>query len=213
MLKKILLIPVILTLWSCSVINQQRADTPTIKDQRISTDFTDEGVKIYYSFTGKLEKIEVFGQADAWKGNVEALAEADALAKLTKFVYGSEVATNRKVRLMGKAIEDAEEIIASNSNNSADTINTTDKQLEAELKSNKPSSTSSNTAQRTAKILNETLTETVTNITAKGKLVGVRKIADYKRNDGKTYVAVYQWSEKDLSAVENVRERMNKKSD
>jgi hypothetical protein len=176
-------------------------DPVPIKDTKLATNFTDEGVKIFYTFTGRLERIEVYGHADAWKGNVETLAEADALAKLVKFVYGNDVSTNRKVSIIGKAIENAEDTT------NTDTITSDSKELESELK-NKPNNSNSTNAKRTAKVVNETITDTVTSMKSQGKLVGVRKAKDYQKDNGKTYVAVYVWSEKDQAISENIRTRM-----
>ena len=86
-----------LSVIGCATDSSKTSINPDIKERQLSTDFTDEGIKITYTFTGKLESIEVFGQAEAWRGNVEAIAEADAMAKLTKFVYGKDVATSRRV--------------------------------------------------------------------------------------------------------------------
>ena len=197
---KLILIAAAISMAGCSS-SVKLNDSAPIKDTKLATNFTDEGVKIFYTFTGKLERIEVYGQADAWKGNVETLAEADALAKLVKFVYGNDVSTNRKVNIIGKAIENAEDTT------NTDTITSDSKELESELK-NKPNNSNSTNAKRTAKIVNETITDTVTSMKSQGKLVGVRKAKDYLKDNGKTYVAVYVWSEKDQSISENIRTRM-----
>ena len=196
---KLILIAAALSMPGCSSVKLN--DPAPIKNTKLATNFTDEGVKIFYTFTGKLERIEVYGQADAWKGNVETLAEADALAKLVKFVYGNDVSTNRKVNIIGKAIENAEDTT------NTDTITSDSKELESELK-NKPNNSNSTNAKRTAKIVNETNTDTVTSMRSQGKLVGVRKTKDYQKDNGKTYVAVYVWSEKDQAISENIRTRM-----
>ena len=197
---KLILIAAAISMTGCSSSVKLNNPAP-IKDTKLATNFTDEGVKIFYTFTGKLERIEVYGHADAWKGNVETLAEADALAKLVKFVYGNDVSTNRKVSIIGKAIENAED--ATNT----DTITSDSKELESELK-NKPNNSNSTNAKRTAKIVNETIADTVTSMKSQGKLVGVRKANDYQKDNGKTYVAVYVWSEKDQAISENIRTRM-----
>ena len=197
---KLILIAAAISMAGCSS-SVKLNDPAPIKDTKLATNFTDEGVKIFYTFTGKLERIEVYGQADAWKGNVETLAEADALAKLVKFVYGNDVSTNRKVNIIGKAIENAEDTT------NTDTITSDSKELESELK-NKPNNSNSTNAKRTAKIVNETITDTVTSMKSQGKLVGVRKTKDYQKDNGKTYVAVYVWSEKDQAISENIRTRM-----
>ena len=197
---KLILIAAAISMTGCSS-SVKLNDPAPIKDTKLATNFTDEGVKIFYTFTGKLERIEVYGQADAWKGNVETLAEADALAKLVKFVYGNDVSTNRKVNIIGKAIENAEDTT------NTDTITSDSKELESELK-NKPNNSNSTNAKRTAKIVNETIADTVTSMKSQGKLVGVRKANDYQKDNGKTYVAVYVWSEKDQAISENIRTRM-----
>jgi len=196
---KLILLAAALSMSGCSSVKLN--EPSAIKDTKLATNFTDEGVKIFYTFTGKLERIEVYGHADAWKGNVEILAEADALAKLVKFVYGNDISTNRKVSIIGKAIENAEDVT------NTDTITSDSKELESELK-NKPSNSNSTNARRTAKIVNETITDTVTSMKSQGKLVGVRKAKDYQKDNGKTYVAVYVWSEKDQAISENIRTRM-----
>ena len=204
---KLILLAGALALAGCSSVKLR--ESSTIKDAKLATNFTDEGVKIYYTFTGKLEKIEVHGRAEAWKGNVEALAEADALNKLVKFVYGNEVSTTRKVNIIGKAIENAEDASANNTSN-GDVITTESKDLENQLKE-QPLNSNSTSAKRAAKIITETVTETFTTMKSQGKLVGVRKSNDYVKDNGKTYVAIYTWSEKDQAISESMRKRFQTK--
>jgi len=206
---KLILIAAAISMAGCSS-SVKLKEPAQIKDTKLATNFTDEGVKIYYTFTGKLEKIEVHGRAEAWKGNVEALAEADALNKLVKFVYGNEVSTTRKVNIIGKAIENAEDASANNTSN-GDVITTESKDLENQLKQ-QPLNSNSTSAKRAAKIVTETVTETFTTMKSQGKLVGVRKSNDYVKDNGKTYVAVYTWSEKDQAISENMRKRFQTKN-
>ena len=119
-----------LVLGACSSAPQKSADNSNLRDQAISADFTDEGIKITYTFTGKLDSIEVYGQAEAWRGNVEAIAEADAMAKLTKFVNGKNVSTTRRVEVIGKSIEEAQDNKLNKYKSQDGTIVMTDKQIE-----------------------------------------------------------------------------------
>jgi hypothetical protein len=183
------------------------ASTPAVKETKLSTDFTDEGIKIFYTSSGELEKVEVTGQANAWKSNVEAIAEADALAKLVKFVYGNDVSTNRKVSILGKAIENAEDS-GTNTAASGGTINSNAKELEMQLDKDKNNKSSSATSQRTAKVITETLTETVNEMSSKGRLVGVRKVKDSIKDEGKVYQALYIWSAKDMNTANFIRNKM-----
>ena len=93
----------VLALTSCSTTKTSPTSPTAIKDQKLSTYFTDEGIKITYSLFGKLEKIEVYGQADAWKGNLEALAEADAYASSAKRIHWFGSAKCYKADLGDKA--------------------------------------------------------------------------------------------------------------
>jgi hypothetical protein len=210
MLKTIATLLTILILISCSSTSKNIDAKTSLKDQRVSTDFTDEGIKITYTLFGKLDKIEVYGQADAWKGNVEALAEADAYAKLVKFIRGTQVSTERRTKIIGTAIEKAEDNSLKKYMTNDGVLALTDKQIETEANSSKETkNTSGNEASRIANIVNTSTVTTLTTITAQGRLTGIRKVNDYKQNDGKLYVAVYRWSEQDQAASEYVRDRMN----
>jgi hypothetical protein len=213
MKKLISFLIVAISLGACSSSPNKPSVSTNIKDQSIATDFTDEGIKITYTFSGKLESIEVYGQAEAWRGNVEAVAEADAMAKLTKFVNGQTVSTDRRVKVIGKSIEDARDNKLDKYKSQDGTINVTSKQIESDPIADQNKQTSQeNTANRSANTINQMVVTTVTSITSKGRLVGVRKIRDFQRNDGKTYVAVYVWSEKDQATSEFIRNRMQGKS-
>ena len=206
-MKKLLLLTLVLYLAGCSLV--KTADTrQSLQDRQVATDFTDEGIKVTYTFTGKLEKIEVYGQADAWKGNVEALAEADALAKLVKFIHGTNISTERRTKIMGLAIEKAQD--SSNKNSDLNSVmDFSDKELEKEAAS-KPTSSSESFAEKSASIVNKTMVTTITVITSKGRLTGLRKVKDFTRDSGKVYVAVYQWSEKDQATSKYLREQMSR---
>jgi hypothetical protein len=212
MKKLISFLIVAISLGACSSSPNKPSVSTNIKDQSIATDFTDEGIKITYTFSGKLESIEVYGQAEAWRGNVEAVAEADAMAKLTKFVNGQTISTDRRVKVIGKSIEDARDNKLDKYKSQDGTINVTSKQIESDpIADQNKQSSQENTAARSANTINQMVVTTVTNMTSKGRLVGVRKIRDFQRNDGKTYVAVYVWSEKDQATSEFIRNRMQGK--
>ena len=175
-----------------------------VKDGTISTEFKDQGIKLFYTFTGNLDRIEVYGLAPAWKGNVDVLAEADAMDKLVKFVHGQTVSTDRRVKIMAKSLDKARDNTLNRFKSNDDNLNFDSKELENAGSEN----TSNNTSRRIADRVENTLVTTVTNITAKGRLTGVRKVRDSVVQDGKMYVAVYQWSEKDQATSEFIRGRM-----
>jgi hypothetical protein len=177
-------------------------------DYSVATEFTDDGIKLTYSLLGNLKSVEVFGQAEIWRGNFEALAEADAFAKLTKFTYGTDVETKRRVELIGKSISTTQQLIQSGKDSGQ--VSFTDKELERGSAS--PESGVSSNNLREAKAVNEATVSTLTSIVSKGRLLGVRKVRDYQQDNGKIYVAVYQWSAQDANSADLLRNRMQQRT-
>jgi hypothetical protein len=186
----------------------QLVDTSSIKDTKISLDFTDEGVKIFYSSFGSLDRIEVYGQAPAWKGNHAVLAEADAMDKLVKFVYGQSVSSNKKVEIMGKAIDIAKDETLKVSQSADGSLALTEKQVQSTPLPAAPSSSKDAKNKRIAETLNQTMINTVNAMSSQGRLTAVRKVRDELSGDGKLYVAVYQWSKQDQASASYVRSLM-----
>jgi hypothetical protein len=135
------------------------------------------------------------------------------MAKLTKFVNGQNVTTERRIKVIGKSIEETQNNKLDKFKNQDGTINVTDKQMEYEpFVDRNQQSIQDSLSQRNAKAVNETIITTITNITSKGRLTGVRKIRDYQQNDGKIYVAVYVWSDKDQATSDYIRKKMQGKN-
>ena len=180
-----------------------------VKDTQISTDFKDQGIKIYYTLTGNLDRIEVYGMAPAWKGNVDIIAEADAMDKLVKFVHGQTVSTERRVKIMAKTLDRARDNTLNRFKSTDGSLSFNAADVESDMPNNSGEEASKdNTSRRVADRVENTLVNTVNTITAKGRLTGVRKIGDRVVGDGKIYVAIYQWSEKDQATSEFIRNRM-----
>lgn len=192
-----------------------------IKERRLSTDFTDEGIKITYTITGNLKILEVSGQAEAWKTNVTVLAEADAMAKLTKYIYGKDVSTSQRVQVIGKSMEKFNDNLIKSAYKGDEVPTFTDKQIEDEMGKNRevnlnlPNTNNNDLKnqdltryQRDAKVVNDTTIDTITKISSAGKLQGVRKVRDFVKDDGKTYVAVYVWSDKDMETINYIKQKM-----
>jgi hypothetical protein len=196
------------------------ADTATpVKDTKISTDFTDQGVKVFYTLTGAVDRIEVTGNAPAWRGNVDVVAEADALDKLVKFVYGQSVNSERRNRIITKTLDRARD----NTLNSFRTVDggmtfdarevsrdldRDDNKAVPQARPDGDSNERSNTSRRIADRVEQGLVEATTTITSQGRLTGIRKISDRVVQDGRLYVAVYQWSPRDQSTSEYIRQQM-----
>src|SRR6056300_1464580 len=88
------------------IVNQPSENMTAVKDVKVGV-VNDEGIKIYYTLLGDLDRIEVYGFADAWKGNVEIVAELDAKERLVKYLYDEKVDTDRSVEIITKTLDKA----------------------------------------------------------------------------------------------------------
>ena len=195
-----------------SVLEQPKDAQVAVKDTRITTEFRDEGIKLHFTMTGDLDRIEVFGVAPAWKGNADVIAELDAMDRLVRFVHGQSVSTERRTKIVARAIDRARDNTLNRFRSGDQAQNFTAAELESDTappaNMTGDEKSQNNTSRRVADRVENTLTETVTSITAGGRLTGVRKIRDRVLDDGRTYVAVFQWSEKDQATSEFIRKRM-----
>lgn len=177
-----------------------------VKDTVISTDFKDQGIKLHYTLFGNLERIEVYGIAPAWKGNAEIIAEADAMDKLVKFVHGQTVSSNRRTKILARSLDRARDNTQNRFKTADGTVNFSSEDLERAT--GEDGNRQNNTSTRTADRLENTLVSTVTSITASGRLTAIRKVRDGTMQDGRYYVAVYQWSEKEQALSQTIRNKM-----
>ena len=191
-------------------VSQPGDNTTAVKDQTVAV-VNDEGIKIYYTLMGNLDRIEVYGMADAWKGDgqtLEILAEADAKERLVKYLYDNQVNSTRSVEVIAKTLDKARDDALNRVENglAPQSVVTFDEEAtEAEVVA-QPSN--DNTSRRVAERIEETKVTALTKITAGGALRGMRKISSETRNNGRTYVAVYQWSEKDQGVANEIRRKM-----
>ena len=199
-------------------VNQPADNTTAVKDQTVRTEFTGNGIQVEYTLLGELKAIEVVGVADAWKGNFDVLAEADAKEKLAKFIHGEDVDSDRRVKIIAKAIDRATDNAVNKINSDLDTITqTVDTELLAEIDQEQNNSTGSqaaandNTSRRIAAKVETTVSTAITTITSGGRLTGIRKISDEVRDNGKIYAATYRWTRKDQAAAQELRGIMSGK--
>ena len=193
--------------------------TTPVKDVKIATDFRDDGVKVVYTLTGAIDRIEVTGMAPAWRGNVEIIAEADAMDKLVKFVYGQNTSSDRRNRIITHTLDRARDNTLNQFRTVDGTMNFDARKAAEEMEREESTAApagaaaregkeASNTSRRIADRVERGLVEATTTITASGRLTGVRKIRDRVVQDGRYYVAVYQWSPRDQATAESIRRQM-----
>ena len=200
---------------------QAQGNQVAVMDQKITTEYSDKGIILHYTLFGKLESIEVYGVAAAWKSNPEILAEADAKEKLVKFVYGEQVDSDLNVKILAKSLEKARDNAVNNITTGVTGADNAfiSSQLEAELLKEEATQgrtniagdkDKDNTSRRVAERLDDTITDTLTRISSNGRLRGVRKVGDQILDDGRLYVAKYVWSEEDAHVANSILSIMKK---
>jgi len=189
-------------------VSQPSENGTAVKDTTVGL-INDEGVKIVYTLLGNIKRIEVYGVAAAWKGNVEILAEADAKERLVKYLYDEQVDTRRSVEVITRTLDKARD----NALNpiGEDELTFDAEEIEAEVEQEvqyAQKDREDNTSRRIAERVEETKIRALTKITSGGTLRGVRKVGYEIRDDGKTYVAKYEWSPKGQETANEVRNLM-----
>ena len=190
-------------------VSQPGDNTVAVKDQKVGL-VNDEGIKIYYTLLGDLDRIEVYGVAPAWKGNVEIVAELDAKERLVKYLYDEKVNTSRSVEVLTRTIDKARDNALNKMQNGLpqdQVVEFAEEKVEAEV-IEQPNKTSNNTSRRVAERIESTKISALTKITSGGTLRAMRKVSSEVRDDGRTYVAVYRWSEKDQDTANSIRTKM-----
>ena len=189
-------------------------EVSSVKDTRLSTDFKREGIRVTYTFSGEVEKIEAFGYAEVWRNNYAHVAEADAKDKLIKFLRGETVSTTRMTRVIAKSIDRAQDNTVNKFRTVDGAINIADDELEREEnKANiNPSSeenSRSNTALRKASVNSAQIVTSTITVSAKGRLSAVSRERAGVIDDGKTFMAVYTWTPRGQKAARSITNMMD----
>lgn len=218
-MNKTLIALIAVALVGCSTTKQagiNPGDVAPVKEQRLSTDFKREGVRVTYTFGGEVEKIESFGYADVWRGQYRIVAEADAKDKLIKFLRGETVDTQRLTKTIAKSIERSQDNTLNKFRTVEGAINVTDVEINEEEskqadKPNEDENSKENTALRKASINNAVQVVSTITVTSSGRLTAVYKERGGVIDDGKTYQAVYVWTPKQQNAARYITNVMDQR--
>jgi hypothetical protein len=176
---------------------------------RLTTEFRREGVRVFYTLAGDVDRIEARGYAHAWQQQYEHVAELEAKEKMIKFLRGETVNSTRKTAVLARAIERAQDNTLNRFKTVDGALDTgaDDADLAAESGSNARNldeNSRNNTALRRASINNaQTVTSNIT-VTASGRLTAVSKKSGEMIDDGRTYMAIYVWTPRDQASARKI---------
>lgn len=174
-----------------------------ISEQRVSSDFKRQGVRVIYSLTGNLEAIEVTGYAPIWGNSENALresyrvAELEAKKSLNDFIHKETVTSSTSVSMISQNLEKAQDNktnnIATNHNRDIVAGVTTDD----EAKGDKGEvNREENIAKRTDALNIATKVMTTIQTRNQGILGGLYLVEAESINNGKNVRVVYRWDSK-----------------
>ena len=189
-------------------VNAPKVEAVLEKTASLSTEFKREGVKIYYTWSGDVDRIEAKGFANVWTGEFEHVAELQAKEKIVKFLRGETVTSSRKTQVIAKSLERAQDNTLNKFKSVDGSVNTTAEEIEKEA-GDKEENSRTNTALRKASINNAQIVTSTLTVSSAGRLTAVRKISGEIVNDGKIYVATYMWSPRDQKAARSIANMMD----
>lgn len=196
------------------VVNPSKVEAVKEQTVSLSTEFKREGVTVYYTLTGDVDRIESKGFAEVWRGNYEHVAEAEAKEKLVKFLRGETVTSTRKTQIIAKSIERAQDNTLNRFKQTQGSVDVAtvaedvEKEAGTEPQTQEENSRS-NTALRKASVNNAQIVTSTITVSSAGRLTAVRKISGTVVNGGKLYVGTYVWTPKDQAAARSIVRMMD----
>jgi hypothetical protein len=173
-------------------------------DTQLTTEFTKEGVRVFYALSGEVDRVEARGYARVWQQQYEHVAELEAKEKLTKFLRGETVSSNRKTTVIARAIERAQDNTLNRSKTLDGAIDTGADDAMAGDESSR-----TNTNLRKASINNAQMVSSTITVSSAGRLTAIRKKSGEMIDGGRTYMGVYVWTQREQDATRKVRNLMD----
>lgn len=221
-MKKILiLLPVVALMSACSSFRSNPSDTippgqqQAISEQKLTNDFKRQGIKISYSWSGKLESIEATGYAPVWGNSQNAareafrVAELEAKKTLNDFINRETITSSTSVLMISRNLEKARD----NKSNKFTTNKSQDDSAsitsDDEIDGGKNSNTEQNTAVRDDALNIASRVRTSISIRNQGILGGLYLVDSEVINGGKTVRVVYRWDEKHTQTRQQLRSLMS----
>lgn len=218
MKSKLIAVAVLAALTGCSSLSPSNSgvkapveDAVAIKDRTITTDWKDDGIKLTYDLSGEIEKIEITFKTQAFNADYKAYAELQARSRLVDFLYGSNVKTERRVKVIARTLQhdadntlnrfkESDGSVDAGAIEQADAANVTNTDSDANSRTN---TAKRNTVAKADKMVNTLITSN-----SAGRLTGWQ-VFGRPEGEGKIWVAHLVWERKTAKSIVNVRSMQN----
>jgi hypothetical protein len=188
-----------------------------ISEQRLSSDFKREGIRITYTLSGEVDSIETTGYAPVWGNSQNAareafrVAELEAKKSLNDFNNRETVTTSKSVTMISKNLEQARDNktnkFATNKNRDEVSAVTTDEEVTA--KDEGELNREENTAVRNDALRIASQVRTTITVNNRGIIGGLYLVEGEVINDGKNVRVVYRWDRKSNAVRPMLRNLMS----
>jgi hypothetical protein len=188
-----------------SGINPGLSANTAISEQRIAaSEFKRQGIKVYYTLTGKLEAIEAIGYAPVWGNSENAVresyrvAELEAKKSLNDFINRETITSTVSVKMISQNLEQANDkkINNFNSNRSGDPDELVTSDDSVNQAKTAQTTRDDNTAVRNDALKISSLVNTTITNTNQGILGGLYLVDGQAINNGRTVRVVMRWDRK-----------------
>jgi hypothetical protein len=193
-------------------INPGESASTAIADQRLaSSEFKRQGVRIIYSFTGKVEAIEVTGYAAVWGNSMNAaresyrVAELEAKKSLSDFINKETITSTTSVRMISNNLEHAQDQNTNRfaTNKSAELSSSDDQFTGPPNPAVEENTATRNNAVRIASQLRTTITTQ-----NRGIIGGLYLKESAVIDDGRAVKVVMRWDRKHNASRQQIRNLM-----
>jgi hypothetical protein len=188
-----------------SGINPGSSANTAISEQRIAaSEFKRQGIKVYYTLTGKLEAIEAIGYAPVWGNSENAVresyrvAELEAKKSLNDFINRETITSTVSVKMISQNLEQANDkkINNFNSNRSGDPDELVTSDDSVNQAKTAQTTRDDNTAVRNDALKISSLVNTTITNTNQGILGGLYLVDGQAINNGRTVRVIMRWDRK-----------------
>ena len=182
-----------------------------ISEQRLTSDFKREGVRVTYTQKGELEAVEATGFAPVWGSSENArreafrVAEMEAKKAMNDFINQETITSSKSVEIISRNLEKARDNKTNNfTSNRQSTITSSDDDITVEAdganadgKSNKDDTNKTeNVAIRNDALRIASNTRSEIRVQNRGILSGLQLKETEVINNGRTVRATYRWDRK-----------------
>lgn len=210
-MKRVLVVAAVLALAACSSTKETAAPPSTginpgtqtaISEQLAASDFKRKGIRVIYTFTGRLEAIETTGYAPVWGKSHNSLresyrvAELEAKKALNDFMNQEVIATETSVKMFSRSLEKARDNKVNNfaTNRNRDMVSVIESDEKTQDEHNYDRET--NTATRNDALAIATIVNNNIRIRNQGILGGLYLVEGDVVDGGRMVRVVYRWDEK-----------------